>query len=65
MYNRYEKPLFIVENGLGAIDKVEEDGRINDDYRIDYLRRHIEAMGEAVADVWNSWDIRHGDVLIW
>lgn len=50
LYNRYEKPLFIVENGLGAIDKVEEDGSIHDDYRIDYLRRHIEAMGEAVAD---------------
>lgn len=50
LYNRYEKPLFIVENGLGAIDKVEEDGSINDDYRIDYLRRHIEAMAEAVAD---------------
>ena len=42
--------MFIVENGLGAIDKVEGDGQINDDYRIDYLRRHIEAMGEAVAD---------------
>ncbi|MEI1232302.1 glycoside hydrolase family 1 protein [Enterococcus mundtii] len=50
LYNRYEKPLFIVENGLGAIDKVEENGSINDDYRIDYLRRHIEAMAEAVAD---------------
>lgn len=50
LYNRYEKPLFIVENGLGAIDKVEEDGSINDDYRIDYLRRHIEAMADAVAD---------------
>ncbi|EOL42063.1 6-phospho-beta-glucosidase [Enterococcus phoeniculicola] len=50
LYNRYEKPLFIVENGLGAIDTVEEDGQINDDYRIDYLRRHIESMGEAVAD---------------
>lgn len=50
LYNRYEKPLFIVENGLGAIDKVEADGSINDDYRIDYLRRHIEAMGQAVSD---------------
>ncbi|MGM9903891.1 6-phospho-beta-glucosidase [Enterococcus sp. 10A9_DIV0425] len=50
LYNRYEKPLFIVENGLGAIDEVENDGSINDDYRIDYLRSHIEAMGEAVED---------------
>ncbi|KAF1297577.1 6-phospho-beta-glucosidase [Enterococcus sp. JM4C] len=50
LYNRYEKPLFIVENGLGAIDTVEADGSINDDYRIDYLRKHVEAMADAVAD---------------
>ncbi|MHA3870022.1 family 1 glycosylhydrolase [Enterococcus faecium] len=50
LYNRYQKPLFIVENGLGAIDHMEEDGTIIDDYRIDYLRRHIEAMANAVAD---------------
>ncbi|WP_312093553.1 6-phospho-beta-glucosidase [Niallia sp.] len=50
LYDRYQKPLFVVENGLGAYDKVEEDGSINDDYRIDYLREHIEAMGEAIQD---------------
>jgi 6-phospho-beta-glucosidase len=50
LYDRYQKPLMIVENGLGAYDKVEEDGSINDDYRIDYLRDHIQAMGEAVED---------------
>jgi 6-phospho-beta-glucosidase len=50
MYDRYQVPLFIVENGLGAYDKVEEDGSINDDYRIDYLRAHIEQMGEAIKD---------------
>ena len=50
LYNRYQKPLFIVENGLGAIDKVDENFYVEDDYRIDYLRRHIEAMAEAVAD---------------
>nr|WP_312291843.1 6-phospho-beta-glucosidase [Clostridium chromiireducens] len=50
LYDRYQKPLFIVENGLGAVDKVEEDGSINDDYRIEYLREHIKAMGEAIAD---------------
>lgn len=44
LYERYQKPLFIVENGFGAYDKVEEDGSINDDYRIDYLRAHIEEM---------------------
>ncbi|ULT54786.1 glycoside hydrolase family 1 protein [Neobacillus drentensis] len=50
LYDRYQIPLFIVENGLGAYDKVEEDGSINDDYRIDYLREHVQAMGEAIED---------------
>ncbi|MCR5228619.1 MAG: 6-phospho-beta-glucosidase [Solobacterium sp.] len=49
LYDRYQKPLFIVENGLGAKDKIEEDGSINDDYRIDYLRRHIQAMDDAIT----------------
>ena len=40
----------VVENGLGAYDKIEEDGSINDDYRIDYLRLHIEEMKKAVED---------------
>lgn len=48
LYDRYQIPLFIVENGLGAIDTVNEDGTINDDYRIDFLKRHIEAMKQAV-----------------
>lgn len=43
-YERYEKPLFIVENGFGAIDVKEEDGSCHDPYRIDYLRSHIEEM---------------------
>lgn len=43
-------PLFIVENGLGAYDHVEEDRSIDDDYRINYLREHIRAMGEAIDD---------------
>lgn len=50
LYDRYQVPLFVVENGLGAYDKVEEDGSINDVYRIDYLREHIKAMGEAIED---------------
>ena len=50
LYDRYQKPLFIVENGLGAKDTVEADGSINDDYRIDYLRTHISAMIDAVAE---------------
>ena len=48
MYDRYHVPLFIVENGLGAVDKIEDDGSINDDYRIDYLAAHIKAMKDAV-----------------
>ncbi len=50
LYDRYEKPLFIVENGLGAVEKLEEDGTINDDYRIDYLRAHIQEMKKAIGD---------------
>lgn len=50
IYDRYQKPLFIVENGLGAVDVVEEDGSIHDPYRIDYLQKHIDAMGEAIGD---------------
>lgn len=50
IYGRYQIPLMVVENGLGAYDKIEEDGSVNDDYRIDYLRGHIEQMREAVAD---------------
>lgn len=50
LYDRYQKPLFIVENGLGAVDKVEEDGSIQDDYRIDYLRAHIAEMKNAIGD---------------
>lgn len=50
LYDRYRMPLFIVENGLGAKDVVEEDGSIHDSYRIDYLQKHIEQMREAVQD---------------
>ena len=50
LYDRYQKPLFVVENGLGAYDTVEEDGSIHDDYRIDYFKGHIHAMKEAIED---------------
>ncbi|WEV45244.1 6-phospho-beta-glucosidase [Streptococcaceae bacterium ESL0687] len=46
----YQKPLFIVENGLGALDYLEADGSINDDYRISYLREHIRQMRLAVEE---------------
>lgn len=50
IYDRYQIPLMVVENGLGAHDVKAEDGKIHDEYRIDYLRQHIEQMGEAIAD---------------
>ena len=50
LYGRYQIPLMVVENGLGAYDKKEEDGSIQDDYRISYLKKHIGQMREAVAD---------------
>ncbi len=50
MYDRYQKPLFSVENGLGARDEIDANGDINDDYRISYLREHIRAMRDAIGD---------------
>lgn len=50
IYDRYQIPLMVVENGLGAVDKKGDDGKIHDDYRIDYLRQHIIQMAEAVKD---------------
>ena len=50
LYDRYQKPLFIVENGLGAIDKVEEDGSIHDEYRIHYMKEHLKEMKKAVEE---------------
>lgn len=52
-YDRYQKPLFIVENGLGAKDVLVEGPNgltVNDDYRIDYLRKHLEQVREAIED---------------
>ncbi|MDD6833876.1 MAG: family 1 glycosylhydrolase, partial [Solobacterium sp.] len=50
IHDRYCCPIMVVENGLGAYDTVEEDGSIHDPYRIDYLRGHIKALGEAIDD---------------
>lgn len=49
-WDRYEKPIMIAENGFGALDTVEADGSIHDDYRIDYLRKHITQLKECVKD---------------
>ncbi|MED1438605.1 glycoside hydrolase family 1 protein [Aeribacillus composti] len=50
VYERYRLPIIITENGLGAIDKIEEDGTIRDVYRISYLKQHIEQMQLAITD---------------
>lgn len=66
LYERYEVPLFVVENGFGAYDIPDESGYIADDYRIDYLRKHIAALERAVVDegvevigytVWGCIDV--------
>lgn len=50
LYDRYEKPLFVVENGLGAKDEPDSNHYVADDYRIDYLRQHIIAIRDALND---------------
>lgn len=63
--HRTQMPIVITENGMGAYDKVEDDGTINDDYRIDYLNAHIKQLKDAVdngADVkaymtWSATDL--------
>lgn len=49
LYDRYQLPLFVAENGLGAFDQLE-DGTVHDTYRIEYLKNHVEAMRDAIAD---------------
>ena len=50
MYDRYQLPIFIAENGLGAYDVLEGDKTVHDGYRIDYLREHVREMGKALED---------------
>ena len=50
LYDRYQKPLFIVENGLGMADTVSPDGKIHDHERMTYLQKHVAAMQEAITD---------------
>lgn len=50
LWDRYHLPLLVTENGLGAFDELGPDGRVEDDYRIDYLRRHVEQIRLALAD---------------
>lgn len=48
IYKRYQIPIMITENGLGAVDCMMDDGNINDDYRIDYMKNHIDEMFKAI-----------------
>lgn len=50
LYDRYKRPMMVVENGLGAYDTLNEDGTVHDEYRIAYLREHIRAMQDAIKD---------------
>ena len=65
LWERYGLPLIITENGCGVPDTLEADGTVHDDYRIDYLRRHIKACQEAITDgvqlfgysPWSAFDL--------
>lgn len=66
--SRYALPIVISENGLGAFDKLEEDGSIHDDYRIAYLSEHLKALGEAIEEgckvlAYCTWSFT--DLLSW
>ena len=50
IYGRYGLPMIITENGVGAAEELTADGKVHDDYRIEYLKAHIEQMGLAIAD---------------
>lgn len=66
--SRYDLPIVISENGLGAFDKVEADGSIHDPYRIAYLKAHIEELKKAVDDgseVWAYCTWSYTDLLSW
>lgn len=55
IWDRYQLPIIVVENGLGAYDELSKDGKIHDSYRIDYLRHHIAEMKGAVEDGVDLW----------
>ena len=65
IYDRYQMPLMIVENGIGVSEEIAADGQIHDQYRIDYLQKHIAEMAKAIEDgvdligytIWSAVDI--------
>ncbi len=50
LYDRYHKPIFIAENGMGAKDVLETDGTVHDPYRIEYLKQHLKAVADAIDE---------------
>ncbi|WP_440897658.1 glycoside hydrolase family 1 protein [Amphibacillus sp. Q70] len=68
LYDRYELPLIITENGIGAYDKLEADDKIQDDYRIDYLQKHLQQLQLAITEgvdilgycAWSFMDLVSG-----
>ncbi len=50
LYDRYNKPLFVLENGIGMIESLDEENKIHDSYRIDYLREHLKALKDSIDD---------------
>ena len=66
--SRYALPIIISENGLGAFDKLEEDGAVHDVYRVEYLKEHLKALGEAIEEgcevlAYCTWSFT--DLLSW
>lgn len=65
IYDRYQLPMMIVENGIGVSEELTPDGQVHDQYRIDYLKKHIIEMEKALADgvdlfgytIWSAVDI--------
>ena len=65
LYHRYQLPILILENGMGATEEMDAENKVHDDYRINYLARHIACMKEAVADgvnllgylTWSAHDL--------
>lgn len=49
-YDRYQKPIYITENGAGFYDKLEADGTVHDPYRVEFFRAHFQQMKEAIKD---------------
>ena len=64
MYDRYQVPLMIVENGMGAVD-VLEDGQVHDPYRVDYFKAHFKQMKEAIDEGVDLIGYTFGHRSIW